>query len=186
MGQAEYDSSFWEEYKGLHSSLKESLNSLAEASRQHLKQQYGLSESFKLLVNSESDAMELCTKAMQTLAKDYVSSLQDVLDEQDPVQCIHALDRTEAIWRAESVVISGFDKDGTEKQFLKQMREQTLMILNRRLGDAAEICSTRATPENMALVIGVMAVMDYIHGELGEPVDAPARQALRAQALAFK
>ena len=130
--------------------------------------------------------MQLCEKAMETLATEYVDKLVAFKEAASPIDALDALESSEVIWMAEASIVNHFDQEGGEKQFLGQIRQGTLRVLENRLEEAARMCSRTPSAENTALCLGVMGVMDSIWESFGEPVDSPTRSRFRDIAKSFK
>lgn len=165
--------------------LKSSVEKLKERGEAHLKERYGFSSDFLGKVQSQERAMELCEKAMQTLSCDYVEALVQFKEATESLQALKALEKGETLWQGEASVIRYFDKEGGEVQFLNSIREQTYTIMQDKLESAADACAQKPSPENVALCLAVLGVMDSILGEMGVPQASPERDRLRDIAKAF-
>lgn len=175
-----------ENQQQLQKKLHSSLDKLQKRSQKYASQKYGISDDFLQEVNTESQAMQLCEKAMETLATEYVDKLIAFKEAKDPVGALEALESSEVIWMAEASIVSHFDQEGGEKQFLGQIRQGTLRVLENRLEESAALCSRTPSPENIALCLGVMGVMDSIWESFGEPTDSPMRRRFREIAKSFQ
>ncbi|MCB1134933.1 MAG: hypothetical protein KDK78_01590 [Chlamydiia bacterium] len=166
--------------------LWKSLDALDENSRKHIQQRYGLSEEFQKKALNQDQAMALCDQAMATLAGEYIDHMAAFKDAKDPLETLHHLEEAEAIWAAESTIIIQLDAGGDEEAFLHTIREQAYSVLEQRLITAADACSKNASPENMALCIGILATMDRALASWGHPVDSIQRTQLRELIVQFR
>ncbi|SCA62979.1 hypothetical protein SCG7086_AG_00270 [Chlamydiales bacterium SCGC AG-110-P3] len=165
--------------------LKSSMEKLKERGESHLRDRYGFSSDFLAKVQSQERAMELCEKAMETLADDYVEALVQFKEATEATHALEALEKGEALWQGEASIIRYFDKEGGEAQFLNGIREQTFVVLQDRLETSADTCTQHPTPENVALCLAILSVMDSVLGEMGVPPVSPERERLRDIARAF-
>ena len=183
MAQAEYSTADEQE---ANRKLEASLNQLHARAQERLQEEYGLSDKFAESVGSTADAMALCERAMEKLAMEYVRNLEVFREQTDPLEALRYLEESEVIWRAEAKVISALDRDGEQGAFLEEMRQLGSRVMEEKLHEAATACSRGATPERVALCIGILAVIDEIWGEMGVPVDHPERQNIRKTVFGFK
>jgi hypothetical protein len=164
--------------------LYEALQKMEQRSVARLQSEYGLSKDFGEV--SKEQAMELCERAMETLADTYIQALEGFRDSNDSVEMLRHLEKSEVTWRTEALMIMHFDAEGQEITFLSQMRELALRVMEDKLEEIATRCASNASPENVACCMGVMAVMDHIWGEMDLPVTHPDRQRFRDIAKSFQ
>ncbi len=183
MSQAQSDPSgkMWEKYETLNSSLKQSIDKLAL----NTSSDTGLSQEFLDQVKTEPEAVELCEKAMESLAGEYINHLTEFKESLDPINTLAHLDQAEMIWREQTCIITHFDAGKEEALFLLRMREHALNILENKLEQSAERCQFRASDENITLCLALMVTIDYVLGELGVPLGDSRRQRLRRHAKEF-
>jgi len=165
--------------------LRSNVDKLKKRSEQYVKDKYGISEEFSQQLDPQKEALKLCEKAIEALATDYVTLLTTCMEATDAIEALEALEKSEVLWYGESLVIARFDIDGEERRFLATIREQTYRALENRLETAAGQCSKNPSPENVALCLGVLGVMDNILDEFGERVNSPARKRFRDIARSF-
>ena len=166
--------------------LRQALGKLSSHSQDTLKKKYGLSEQFKMEAPSEESALSMCEKAMDSLSTQYVSYLDAFLNTEDPQASLTALNDAEGVWKEESSIISAFDQEGGEKEFLLRMRGQFYQVMENKLEEASRRCHKRATDENIALCIGILAMMDQVLHEFGHGLSDPERKRVRDLAAKFK
>ena len=135
---------------------------------------------------SEDAALGMCEQAMDTLASEYVNSLEAFMTAGNAMDSLSALDEAEGIWQAETAIINAFDKEGEEVAFVKRMRGDFFRVLENKLEDAARDCHKDANDANVALCIGILAMMDQVLDEFGHPLNSPDRQRVRELAEQFQ
>ncbi len=178
-------SNTWDDYDAAYSSLENSLKTLAEKSRQHLARKYGLSDDFRKAVQNDEEAIELCEKAMDSLSTEYIENFSLFRESSEPKMALQYLEQAETIWRAESAIINALDSEGQERAFLKNVRQQSLMILETKLEEISKACTLKPNDQNIALCIGVLALIDHILAEFNHPPSSPQRKKIRNIALNF-
>lgn len=159
--------------------LHNAIERLSERSRQRQYAEHGLSSEFVNRVRHPDIVAALCERAMDSLADDYVENLEQFQLQSDYVKALEHLENAEVIWRSEAAIIQQFDDSGTEIAFLSQMRDQALRVLENRLEEVVSIHEDKASPERVALVVGIAAVMDQVFSERGEPINSPHRYRMR-------
>lgn len=179
MGQLEHSENVWPDYEQANQTLKKSIEKLRERSQKEFFDHYGLSETFESSQIDFDTAMGFCVKAMEALGSQYVDQFSLFQSTEEPLKALEYLEKAEVIWMKEEKVIRSFDAEGGETGFLSQIRETAMEILESKLEEAAKTCSCHATVENMALCIGIMAVMDQILEEQKVPAASAPRVRLR-------
>tara|TARA_A100001011_G_C13718202_1_gene598419 strand:+ start:30 stop:551 length:522 start_codon:yes stop_codon:yes gene_type:complete len=159
--------------------LKNSLSSLGGSQTEN----QGLSKGFISKLENPEQSLKSCEKAMNTLATDYVKQVESVKEAKEPLNLLQFLNQGEEIWAKESAVIHKFDNEGSEIQFLKEMRLHYIQVLEEKLSYLNAIQSQN--PEKKAAQIGLISVMDSIWKEQGKAPNHPVRRHLKllAQAL---
>lgn len=165
--------------------LSQAMDKLRTRGQQHLHQKYGLSEDFADKVESEERAMELCAQAMETLAGPFVDHLVAFRDATDTMHALQSLESAETLWQGESVLITQFDAEGQEREFLGQVRKQAYALYADKLEEVARQTKKDASPENVALCLALLGILDSIQESFGVPADDPNRQRLQNIAKAF-
>ncbi len=176
MGQSELQN-FWNDYDEKSDLLQQALDKLV--------QQEGDADGLKGEF-SEQAAMKLMEEAMESLANEYVQHLESFKMASEPVEVLGHLEVAETLWRSQARVIQKFDPNGEESKFLAQMRQLALNLMVDKLEEASERAGRNAKPENVACVLGLMAVIDHVWGEQGRPLNDPERQEFRKIAKSFR
>ena len=179
MPKPQTESNSWEQQDRSSRRLRQSLEKLERNSSQYLTKKYGISENFVQEVKSKEQALQLCEKAMEALATEYVDHLSTFKESTDPKVALAALEQAEVVWRAEASLIANLDAAGREHQFLGTMRGQAFQVVQDKLEDAARSCAKQPTPENAALCLGVIGVVDTMLAELGLPPNSAERKKFR-------
>lgn len=169
----------WGEYERSQDLLQKAISRLSTAGQQRLAERYGLSDSFNKQELTEDAAMALCEEAMVCLAESYPKAIEQFSLSQNPIETLAFLEESEVVWQSEARVIKHFDADGEEIAFLNRIREHTLQALQHKLDETAALCKREKSPENIALMLGVLAVMDQVLDELGHPSTSLQRQSFR-------
>ena len=145
----------------------------------------GLSRNFSSQMETEETAMLRCEQSMQRLAENYVNELAAFKEETKPMAALKHLEAAESVWREEATVIRELDQDGEESQFLEEMRNMALMVMEERLVRAADVCAKNASPENVALCLALVGVVDEVWRTKGMPETDPLRRRLKQIATEF-
>ena len=186
MPQAERDTQGSSKENASSKILKASLDKLQRKTKENLKNKYGISQNFSEEVKTKEHALELCDKAMDTLANEYVNQLIAFKEESDPLKTMAALERAEVTWKSETTVINYFDADKGEAEFFQKLRLQTLGLYQDKLEESARQTAKNTTDENVALCLSLIGLMDAIYEEVGLPKNHPERVKFRDIARGFK
>jgi hypothetical protein len=141
----------------------------------------GLNDRFKEeIIKANEAAVALCEKAMENLSTVYIESLADFKAANDALRALSHLETSEEVWRKGTDVIERYDQDGGEILFLRKMRTMASEVLENKLR-FAESQST-SCPENDALCLGILGVMDSMLSDLGFPKECEERALLKEKA----
>jgi hypothetical protein len=185
MAQADRADSF-ERAEQSRTKLDQTLQKLSQKAERAEGQKKGLSKSFVENVSTAEEALALCERSMENLAMDYVRHLEAFRDTADTTDALHYLNKSEEIWASETATIRRFDEEGSQEEFFQDMRQLALRVLENRLDRVATVCARDASPENIALVIAILSVLDTIWGEMGFDESYTERRRIRETVLAFK
>ncbi|MDF2577065.1 MAG: hypothetical protein K0S74_549 [Chlamydiales bacterium] len=173
----------YKSYKETQEHLQVNLKKLEAVS---LPSEFGLSEIFHKHFNAHDTMALACEKAMEQLAEVYVQKLVELEHAVSATEALSLLNDAESIWEESASVIRKYDSEGTEKAFLLEMRQQALVFLEDQLAQAGKRCERIPSKENVTLCLGLLAVIDYILEECGEPSNSPKRKRYRETALKFR
>jgi hypothetical protein len=176
----------WDDPHLLEKSLKKSLDKLLKGENSRNENKIGLSSLFQSHTLQAEKALEQCDKAMDTLANDYVAQMEILKESQDAEISLEALNNSETIWKKEASVIRKHDKIVHENVFLDKMRGQALVAFDQKLGEVCEKVKFKSSPENKALLIGLLGVIDATMGELGYHETSRERKRLVEIGKGFK
>lgn len=141
----------------------------------------GLNNRFKEeIIKANEAAVALCEKAMESLSSVYIESLADFKDAKDALRSLSHLEKSEEVWGKGTHVIERYDQEGGEVLFLRKMRTMAAEVLENKL-QFAESQST-SSPENDALCLGILGVMDSMLNDLGFPAECEERNILKEKA----
>ena len=160
-------------------SLKKSLRRLAPEFLRDLKSKEGLSGTFQKRVTSIENNLEICEKSMKRLATDYLKELSTFHSSESPLEAKPALQKAEAIWSEESVVICKHSLNGDEKQFVEKMRRNALQIMENKLIENGRDYSSENISERIKLSSEILTTIDKIYEGFGYPSNSPTRNRLR-------
>ncbi|MDF2549556.1 MAG: hypothetical protein K0S07_623 [Chlamydiales bacterium] len=174
MGQAEERPS--EKVSGKKEMLVQAVEKLIDRSQE--ERPFGVSQQFVDQVSSPEEAMELCHQAMEALATTYLEHLTAFQQKVPSLEALKELELAEQIWQQSSSIINRFDASGTEQEFLKTLRIETLSILEDQLEDASRELYRQPSSELTACVLGIIGTMDKALTEIGHPKESKSRKRL--------
>ena len=178
MGQAEQQG-FWDAFDHSADLLGQAMDKLVLGAQE--SESEGLSGEF-----TEQAAMKLMERAMEALAKEYVSHLESFKEATEAREVLTHLEASETLWRQSARVIVRFDPSGEESKFINEMRSLAFSLFLEKLEHTSEMVKKDPSVDNVAACLGVMAVVDHVMGEQGRPVTDPERAQLRKVAASFR
>jgi uncharacterized protein YqfA (UPF0365 family) len=113
-----------------------------------------------------------------------VNTLTAFRETSDPLHALSNLEKSEEVWRKGAEIIRRYDADGGEDLFLKKMRAMAAEVLEKKLHVVASSATT-LSPQQEALCLGILGVMDFMFIELGYTENSEERKFIREKVKRF-